>query len=379
MAFAQVGAGAAALGFGTWWTLLSVIALPSPRRTTLESGVRFVVIVPAHNEERLIATTVASLRAATYDPSPEILVVADNCSDRTAEVARSAGARVLERNDPTLRGKSFALDFALDAIRSSTAPPDAVVIVDADTTVDTGFFGALAETIERYPVAQARYDAAPSQSELGRMRRVAFNLMHHARPLGAARLGLPTTLKGNGMAFRWSVVEAGMPGSGITEDAAATIDLASRGLTVRYAPNARVSGLMAEGYAEARTQDVRWESGRFALVPGALRVLAASLGRGEVRAAAAAAEVASPPLTIVAGWATLSAVLGLLGFGSLRLGLMGFAGVASYVLVGSVAARTGPRDILALLHAPRFIAHKLASYVQAAVSRPKGWERTTRG
>src|SRR5690606_37296724 len=180
------------------------------------------------------------------------------------------------------------------------------------------------------------------------------------------------------MAFRWSVVEAGMPGSGITEDAAATIDLAGQGMTVRYVPNARVSGLMAEGYAEARTQDVRWESGRFALLPGALRVLAAGLRRGDIRAAAAAAEVASPPLTIVAGLATLSAVLGLLGFGSLRLGLMGFAGVASYVLVGSVAARTGPRDSLALLAAPRFSAHKLASYVQAAVSRPKAWEGTTR-
>lgn len=379
MAFVQVGAGAASLGFGIWWTLLSVIALPSPRQTVAKPGVRFVVVVPAHNEEQLIATTVGSLRTATYDPSPEILVVADNCSDRTAEMARRAGARVLLRQDPTRRGKSFALDFALDAIRSFPARPDAVVFVDADTTVATGFFGALAETIERYPVAQARYDAAPSQSELGRMRRVAFNLVHHARPLGAARLGLPTTLKGNGMAFRWSVVENGMPGSGLTEDAAATIDLADRGVTVRYAPNARVSGLMAESYDDARTQDVRWESGRFALLPRALRVLLGNLGRGDVRAAAAAAEVASPPLTMVAGLATLSLALGLPGFGSLRLALLASASVGSYVFIGSAAARTGPRNILALLHAPRFLAHKLTSYVHAALSRPKGWERTTRG
>lgn len=379
LTFVQLGAGVAAVGFGAWWTLLSTIALPSPRRTRPTPGLRFVVIVPAHNEEGLISRTVASLRAAPYHPAPEILVVADNCSDRTADAARGAGARVLERHDPERRGKSFALDFALDAIRSSAAPPDAVVIVDADTTVDDGFFAAIAEVIDRYPVAQARYDAAPSDSELGRMRRVAFSLVHHARPFGAARLGLPTTLKGNGMAFRWSVIEGGMPGSGITEDAAATIDLAERGVTVRYAPNARVSGLMAEGYAEARTQDVRWESGRFALLPGSLRVLAGSLRRGDVRAAAAAAEVASPPLTMVAALAVLSGSLGLIGLGSLKLGLLAIASVGAYVAIGSAAARTSPRDIIALLHAPRFVAHKVASYVQVATSRPKGWERTTRG
>ncbi len=377
--FVQLAAGAAALGFGAWWTLLSTIALPSPRRTVPGRGVRFVVIVPAHNEEQLIARTVASLRPASYDPAPEILVVADNCSDRTADAARGAGARVLERQDPTQRGKSFALDFALDAIRSSNTPPEAVVIVDADTTVDAGFFDAIAEAVDQYPVVQARYDAAPSESELGRMRRVAFSLVHHARPLGAARLGLPTTLRGNGMAFQWSVLEGGMPGSGITEDAAATVDLADQGITVRYAPNARVSGLMAEKYDDARTQDVRWESGRFALWPRSLALVCRRLLGRQIQPAAAAAEVASPPLTVIVGLAAVSVVLGLFGLGSLRLGLTAVASIVSYVAIGSAAARSDPRDVAALFHAPRFIAHKLASYAQAVFSRPKDWERTTRG
>lgn len=366
--------------FGAWWSLLSVLAVPAARGRASKPGLRFVAVVPAHNEEALIAATVDSVSSAPYHPRPEVLVVADNCTDATASVARSRGATVVARQDSAHLGKSFALDFAITQLRSrEAAPPDVVVVVDADTTVGPSFFEALAAAMEESPIAQARYDAAPSSSELGRLRRLALALVHHARPLGAQRLGLPTTLKGNGMAFRWDVVREGIPGSGITEDAAATLDLAARGLCVRYVPDARIAGLMAEGYQQAMTQDSRWEGGRFALIPRALWVFCKGLARGQLRSAAAAAEVASPPLTLVGMGAATALLLGLAGFGSWRLGIASVLSVFSYVGMGLLAARADRSDLMALIGAPRFVGHKFVAFGGVIRSRPKEWERTERG
>ena len=90
-----------------------------------------MVVIPAHNEELLIERCVAKLRNQTY-PSDRygILVVADNCTDHTASVAARAGASVLERVDPTRRGKGWALQFAIDTLLARPDAPRAVIIVD---------------------------------------------------------------------------------------------------------------------------------------------------------------------------------------------------------------------------------------------------------
>jgi cellulose synthase/poly-beta-1,6-N-acetylglucosamine synthase-like glycosyltransferase len=74
---------------------------------------RLAVIVPAHNEELLVARSVLSLLAAATD-STSILVVAHNCTDKTAEHARAAGAEVLVYDDPAAKGKGFALRHGFD-------------------------------------------------------------------------------------------------------------------------------------------------------------------------------------------------------------------------------------------------------------------------
>ena len=101
---------------------------PSPRP-------RIAVLVPAHDESALIARTLAGLQPQ-FAASDVLLVVADNCSDDTAAIARSAGATVIERGDPDHRGKGYALAFGLDHLAQD--PPDVVVIVDADCSVSPG-------------------------------------------------------------------------------------------------------------------------------------------------------------------------------------------------------------------------------------------------
>src|SRR5258708_21351046 len=109
---------------------------------------RFDVIVPAHNESEVIARTIASLKRIDWPADRfRILVCADNCTDGTAQKAREAGATVLERTDPLLRGKGYALDHTF-AASLSEGFADAVVVVDADTEVSANLLDAIAARLE---------------------------------------------------------------------------------------------------------------------------------------------------------------------------------------------------------------------------------------
>src|SRR5437868_648918 len=92
-----------------------------------------VIIVPAHDEEQILAERLGALKSAA-EGLARILLVADNCSDLTAQIARHLGVEVIERAEPVRRGKGFALDFAKQHLRC--APPDIVLVIDADCTTD---------------------------------------------------------------------------------------------------------------------------------------------------------------------------------------------------------------------------------------------------
>jgi 1,2-diacylglycerol 3-beta-glucosyltransferase len=115
---------------------------PSSRR------LRFDVIVPAHNEAAVIGRVVTSLQKLDWPPERfRILVVADNCTDDTAEIASDAGAVVLQRHDPNLRGKGYALRYAFGR-SSDEGYAHAVVVVDADTDAMPNLLEACAARIE---------------------------------------------------------------------------------------------------------------------------------------------------------------------------------------------------------------------------------------
>ena len=376
-----LAAGSVVLAHGSWWTLLSLAALKRPGLPVkAKREWKFVVVVPAHDEELLVASTVASLLAARFRPRPEVLVVADNCTDGTAEVARAAGATVLVRTDPARRGKSFALDFAIESLAARGEMPEALLFVDADTTVSSNLFEAVASRLECGAGAvQVHYAAAGSESELARLRRLAFLLVHWARPLGAARLGLGTSLKGNGMAMPWDVVRDGLGGAGLVEDAATSLWLARRGIAVRFEPSATVWGQMAASYEDAAVQDRRWEGGRFALMRDALGVTATAVVRGRIAVAAGALEVASPPLTVLGGLAVIVVIVGAAGLVPIWLALAAPASLVASAATGWLAARASPRDLVALARAPRFVLHKGRVYLSLLRDRaPRSWERTAR-
>src|SRR5580658_4754907 len=119
------------LACSTYLFVLTLFSRRLPPRSGQAETTRFVIVIPAHDEEMGIARTVKSLLSADYPHDRRrVLVVADNCTDDTADRARSAGANVLVRNEPSKRGKGYALAAAFENVLQDENA-DAVVVVDA--------------------------------------------------------------------------------------------------------------------------------------------------------------------------------------------------------------------------------------------------------
>ncbi len=300
---------------------------------------RFDVVVPAHNEEASIAGTVASLLAVDYPAGlRRVLVVADNCTDATAERAERAGATVLVRHDKDLRGKGYALKFAFDrSLAEATA--DAVVVVDADTLVSPNLLSAFAARFEHgAKAAQAEYGVRnPNASWRTRLMVIALSTFHQVRSLGRERLAVSSGLRGNGMAFAREVIEA-VPHDAfsLVEDLEYGMRLARAGYAVRYVEEAQVLGEMVSSESASRSQRQRWEGGRWAMMKlHGWPLLKEAVARRDGVILDVAMDVLVPPLSYLFGAAFL---------GTLAAAALGWAGTRGGA-GGSIGGDgLGPRD-----------------------------------
>lgn len=379
----------APLGAAGYLALLALLARrgtpPEPQR----DRPRFDVVVPAHDEERVVAATVRSLLALDYPRDRfRVLVVADNCGDRTAEAAAGAGAQVLTRVNPERRGKGYALAFAFERVMADGVA-DAAVVVDADTLVSPNLLTAFAARLacgER--VLQAAYGVRnPQASWRTRLLRLAFALFHDVRSLARERLRLSCGLRGNGMAFTRGVLRA-VPydAFSIVEDLEYGLRLGLAGCRVAYVDEASVLGEMAAGERASRSQRRRWESGRFHIARRyAPDLLARALRERNAMLLDLALDVLVPPLTyivlaVAAGLAACAAAWLLGARLALAPALWGLAALAllGYVGRGVALAGLGLRGVLDLLCAPAYIAWKLALMLSSSAHPRDEWVRTER-
>lgn len=345
------------------------------------------VLVPAHNEGTSILPTLTDILAQIC-PRNRLLVVADNCSDDTAEVARSAGAEVIERRDDENRGKGHALDFGLRHL--SGAAPDVVIIVDADCRLEKGVVEILAEravTTGR-PIQALYLMKAPDGSSVNeQVSEFTWRLKNWVRPLGLANLGLPCQLVGTGMAFPWSALNSANLATGaLTEDLKLGLDLAIRGHLPLFCPSATVTSHFASSSHGRNTQQQRWEQGHreliFSTVP---RVLSSAFSKRDWRLMAMALDLAVPPIFLLA--LLLAAVVVITGSAA----ALGQSAVPFYISSTAVAALTlsiviawfrygrdalPPRSLLSIVP---YVYSKLHHYIRIlGGSRATTWVRTDR-
>ena len=401
--------------------LLTVTAFFARRRT---EGIertpthRFLFLVPAHNEEKLLAQTVQNLKAVDYPNNLyDVHVVADNCTDETAVIAQKEGAIVHERFNDEKRGKGYALQWLLQLLWETEEPHDAIIIVDADTIVSPNFLQVMdARLAKGERVVQSYYAVRdPGNSWSVGLRYTALAVLHYLRPQGRMVLGGSAGLKGNGMVFTADLMKQHEWSASITEDIEFHMNLILDGERVMFAPDAVVEAEMPNSLEDSETQNERWEQGRVEMmktyVPKLLKGSGQALLQGKFGRAYllfdATMEHLIPPFSILAalsglsfmaalafvftgGWilnylpflepiVTDSPLAAQLRLINLALGVFIILGQIIYLLSGLKLVKA-PRNIYKqLLYIPFFMLWKIWLYVRVLLGRDQEeWVRTAR-
>jgi len=251
-----------------YWLLVLVthffLSKRSPR--TAASKTRFAIMIPAYNEELLLPRLLASTRDQDYSSELfDTIVVADNCTDNTAEVARNQGAKVLERFEQEKRGKGYAINWAIGKIDLDAY--DAVLIVDADCTMSTDALRSLDGALQERQVVQCYSGVGnPDDSWFTRLLDVSRTINNEIYNPAKQRLGLSSQLLGTGMCFaakilrkyEWDAFTVG-------EDCEYYAKLLHYGETIGFDGGAKVHHEESSSLKQATSQRMRWSGGRFAI------------------------------------------------------------------------------------------------------------------
>lgn len=383
------------------YLLFLMIAAAFYRRPNLTKEIskeadRFVILIPAHNESLTLPATlktIKTLQAEENAPAPLVVVVADNCTDDTAEIARREGVLVYERYNTELRGKGHALEWAIKRLTGEYDRREfsTLVIFDADTIPDQSFLQEAQHSLRcGNQILQGRYDVLkPTESWRTLLLYSAFVIYNHIRPLGRAALHLSDGLRGNGMVFRREILEQfPWQAFSLVEDIEYTTRLALAGFSVTYVPEAKLYGQAAATSQQAGSQRMRWEGGRWAQakqdVPPLLK---RAFSKADFVAFDRAFDLIIPPLALLAMALIVPTLLNFglwlwLGgaLGATMLGWLGLlAGMALFVFGGLLVARAPLYAYLALLFAPLYIIWKMRIYAKMLFRRiPQEWVRTQR-
>jgi 1,2-diacylglycerol 3-beta-glucosyltransferase len=379
-------AAAAALASSAYLTAIALAGARGRRATGPPSGgqLHLTVLVPAHDEAASIRSAVAGLFACDYPPDRlRVLVVADNCSDATAELARQAGAEVWERVDPASPGKGQALGWALDRLREEGEQTDAVVIFDADCVPTANLLEGLAASLAAgADAAQARLVISdPEVSTAAALRWGAYTLMNYVRPLGKEALGVSVGLQGTGMAFAGRTLEE-IPWTSFSliEDREYHLQLVEAGRRVRFVGDAEVRTPAPPSRAGADTQETRWDAGNLLLARTWFRrVLGAERVDPRQRLHAALELIVPPQALVSALWA------GGLAAGAIarapwlrRVALVAAGAQTLYTVLGLWLAGAPGVVWRALPTAPLLVLRRVGQIARIAVRPPAEWERTER-
>lgn len=226
---------------------------------------KFMAIVPAHNEEAVVGSLVESLKAQTYNRDLyDIYVIADNCTDKTARIAREAGAIVLERFDESKKTKGYALDWFLKQKIKENADYDAFFVFDADNIVDKNFIAEMNKKLcQGEEVVQGYRDIKnPSDNWITAGYALFYWTMHKFYHLARYNIGLSPLLNGTGFMVKFDLIkETGWDTITLTEDIEFSLKRIITGKRLGWAVKAIVYDEQPTGFKQSWSQRSRWTVG----------------------------------------------------------------------------------------------------------------------
>ena len=349
----------------------------------------FAVIVPAHNEAVVIESTLQNLFAIDYPKDKfDIIVVADNCTDDTSAIAKRNEATVFERNNPDFRGKGYALRWCFDKILSGDRKSyDAVVVIDADSTVAQNFLTVMNYYLESGAKAMQCSDLVENASSgwTIEMIRLSFLLYNYVRPLGRSIIGCSAGLKGNGMCFSVDVLST-IPWESfsLNEDLEYGLELLLHGIHTQFVPEAKLLAKMPQNAKNAQSQRIRWEAGRYPVIRKfAGKLFVGGFTKRSLALFDAFVMLVTPSLAnmllIAGGMFAVNMVLPgmsdmiVLWSGIILLGM-------THVLLGIIAGKGNLSVFVSLIHIPRYLLWKVWLFLGNSRKNHKTgeWVRTTR-
>ena len=360
--------GAAHLG------LLAIASLfyrePEPKSG---DSIRFLVLVPAHNEESVIGRCLEAIETERR-PDDLVMVVADRCTDATAEVARSFGAIVVERGPGEEPGRAAARQAGLD--RARRLDWDALAMLDADSVISPGYFAACESALLAGAGAvQARSESEPGKTLATEASLAARTLQGITLPRGKDRLALSVRLHGTGMASWRDVVLSHNFHAPASEDLFFTMELVLDGVRCRHVDAARLCSQGAPSWNEFGGQKMRYEAGRMAAARSFIpRLLRRGLGERDTAALEAAVYLATPPFALAVLSTLLGLALGAIAQAWTLAAVFGgaFVVLAVVLVTGLIQARAGLRTWLSLVVAPWYLVWKTVVHLRALASVLRG-------
>lgn len=352
-----------------------------PKKTTeAQRPLRFAVIIPAHNESINLLVAVNSLKSCQQPcGSYDLVVIADNCTDDTADIARKAGCFVLERKHDTLLGKGYALEFAFDKLIEQDY--DAFIVVDADTRCENNFVVELEKRLAAgSEVLQVPYFVDDSMGSFySQIVNIGFRAFNYLRPSAREQLGLSAGIFGTGFALKRNVVEdVPYTANSIVEDVEYHISLVRAGYRSRFVSETRVYSAMPESSDNAKTQRSRWEGGRLRLILDRSWPLLKEILSGNWRLLDPLLELLLLPLWI---HVTLILLLLISSLPYLALyGLVSFGIVVAHVIVAILSTGGGIKELKVLILVPKYIIWKIliSQTILEKSEKTAKWDRTPR-
>lgn len=273
-----------------YWLYQFVISLCSfikvkEKPLVVDKKHRFMLIIPAHNEESVVGNLVDSLKKLDYQKDLyDIYVIADNCTDGTAKVAKEAGATVYERFDEKRKTKGYALQWFLQQKIEEDAPYDAFCIFDADNIVDVNFLNVMNKKLcQGEDVVQGYKDIKnPSDTWVSAGYAIFYWTMHRFYHLARYNIGLSPLMNGTGFMVKFDVIKPeGWNTKTLTEDIEFSLKRIIQGKRLGWAKDAIVYDEQPVGFKQSWIQRERWTVGHMQCLNEYTKPLASSVAQNK--------------------------------------------------------------------------------------------------